>query len=120
VYARKNNRYRLNAPVVFFWKDEGNAQHAGTGRTRDIGLGGAFVFTKICPPLEAPLHLEVVLPTVYIEVRPLKVEGDGQVIRVEPGVPGGGFAAAIRHFSLRAGQEPPFENGFLTSDEPGN
>ena len=36
---RKHNRYRLDAPVSFFWRDEREIQHEGTGLTRDIGLG---------------------------------------------------------------------------------
>jgi hypothetical protein len=123
VQPRKHNRYRLDAPVSFIWRDEREIQHEGTGLTRDIGLGGVFVFTPACPPLEVPVHVELMLPRLHSEARPLLVQGNGQVIRVEPGGPsgtGGGFAATIKRFLLREGEGALTEDGFLTPCGPGN
>ena len=103
---RKHNRYRLDAPVSFFWRDERAVQHEGTGLTRDIDLGGVFVFTQACPPLKVSVHVELVLPRLHSEAIPLLMQGGGQVIRVDPGGPsgtGGGFAATIKRFLVRPG-----------------
>jgi hypothetical protein len=116
VQPRKHIRYRLNAPVSFIWRDEREVQHEGTGETRDVALGGVFVFARTCPPLEAPVHVELLLPKLTSEARPLLVQGDGQVIRVEPGGPngtGGGFAASINRFLLHNGQGALTEEGVL-------
>jgi hypothetical protein len=117
VQPRKHTRYRLDAPVSFIWRDEREVQHEGTGLTRDIGLGGAFVFTQDCPPTGVSVRLEVVLPRLRSEASPLLIHGDGEVIRVEPGGPGGtggGFAATIKRFLLRNGEGVLTEDGFLT------
>jgi hypothetical protein len=123
VQPRKHNRYRVDAPVSFIWRDGREVQHEGMGLTRDIGLGGVFVFTQACPPLEVSVHVELVLPRLTSEARTLLVQGDGQVTRVEPGGPsgtGGGFAATIKRFLLRAEEGALTEDGFLTPCEPGN
>jgi hypothetical protein len=123
VQPRKDTRYRLDAPVSFFWRDEREVQHYGTGLTHDIGLGGVFVFTQACPPLEVSVHVELVLPKVHSQAKPLVVQGDGQVVRVEPGGPSGtagGFAANIKRFVLRNGKEVVTENGCVAAYEAWN
>jgi len=123
VQPRKHNRYRLDAPVSFIWRNGREIQHEGTGLTRDIGLGGVFVFTQACLPLEVSVHVDLVLPRLTSEARTLLVQGDGQVIRVEPGGPsgtGGGFAATIKRFFLRGEEGALTEDGFLTPCEHGN
>ncbi len=120
---RKHNRYRLGAPVSFIWRDERKVRHEGIGLTRDIGLGGVFVLTQACPPLEVSVHVTLVLPRLHSEARPLLVQGDGQVIRVEPGGPsgtGGGFAATIKRFLVRNGEGALTEEKFLTPCEARN
>jgi hypothetical protein len=123
VQPRKHNRYPVDAAVRFFWRDERGVQHEGTGLTRDIGLGGVFVFTENCPPLEVSVHVELLLPRLHGGARLMVVQGDGQVIRVEPGGPrgtGGGFAVTIKRFLVRNGERELTEDGFLTPCEPGN
>jgi hypothetical protein len=117
VRSRKHNRYRLNAPVSFFWRDERAVQHEGTGLTRDIGLGGVFISTEACPPLEVSVHIEFPLPKLHSGATPLLMQGDGQVIRVEPAGPGrteGGFVAAINLLVVRHGEGALTEEGVLT------
>jgi len=120
---RKHNRYRLDAPVRFIWKDEREIQDEGMGLTRDIGVGGVFVITQACPPLEVSVHVEVFLPRLHSKARQLLLQGDGQVIRVEPGGPsgtGGGFAAAFTAFLVRDREGALTEDGVLTPCEPKN
>jgi hypothetical protein len=114
VQPRKHNRYRLDAPVSFTWRDERGDQHEGTGLTRDVGLGGVFVFTQACPPLKVSVHVELALPKLHSEARSLVAQGDGQVIRVEPGGAGGtgcGFAATLKRFLVRGGEGALTETG---------
>jgi hypothetical protein len=115
VQPRKHNRYRLDAPVSFIWRDERGNQHQGSGQARDIGLGGVFVITQACPPLEAPIHVELDLPRLHSEARALVMQGDGQVIRVEPeGLSGmaSGFAASVKRLLVRGGEDALTENEF--------
>jgi hypothetical protein len=113
VYPRRHNRYRLAAPVSFIWRDERGNQHEGTGWARDIGLEGVFVLTEACPPLRASVHVELVLPRLHSEARTLVAQGDGQVIRVEPGGLSGmrsGFAASVKRLLVRGGEEALIED----------
>jgi hypothetical protein len=115
VQPRKHNRYRLDAPVSFIWRDERGDQREGTGRTRDIGLEGVFVLTEACPPLMASVHIELLLPKLHSEARTLVAQGDGQVIRVEPGGLSGmrsGFAARVERLLVRGGEDALIEDEF--------
>ncbi|MGA3166779.1 MAG: PilZ domain-containing protein [Terriglobia bacterium] len=92
---REHHRYRLRVPVMFFWKDARDTQHEGIGLTRDISVRGVFVFTTSPLPLDANIKLKALLP-LGGQVLPVRIFGQGQVVRVEP-APGSlpaGFAVA--------------------------
>jgi hypothetical protein len=108
VQPRKHNRYRLGVPVVFFWRDAPETPHEGIGLTRDLSVSGAFVLTTSPPPLEADIKLKAFLPRGRSAIPPLRIHGQGQVVRVEPGHEGepcGGFAVAGERFVVRRGEE---------------
>lgn len=94
---RNHARYRVRAPVFFSWKDVAAGNQRGEGMTRDIGTGGMFVWTDVNPPLGASLRVEVLLPRIDQEAKPLCIEASGHVIRAESrhgtdGGPGFGFS----------------------------
>ena len=93
---------------MFFWKDARDTQHEGIGLTRDISVRGLFVFTTSPPPLESDVKLKAFLPPGRSAVPPLRIQGQGRVVRVDAahgGQPRAGFAVAGERFVLRRGEE---------------
>ena len=102
---RKHNRYRLEAPVIFSWRDARHANHEGVGLTRVVSTHGAFVLTATPPPLKTNIELKMFLPRVGAGA-PMLFEGQGKVVRVEGvkhPVARAGFAVAAKAFALRKG-----------------
>jgi transcription antitermination factor NusG len=90
---RACSRYQLSLPVLFAWAGEAHNQSAGF--TRDIGVGGAFIFSQLCPPSGAEVKVELVLPLPDDGGRELRFRCIGKVIRLEAHWPQGqGFAIA--------------------------
>jgi hypothetical protein len=52
----------MSTAVVFHWKGPDNQRFQGEGATRDMSVEGVFVLTPTCPPRNALVHLEVILP----------------------------------------------------------
>ena len=105
---RKHNRYRLGVPVIFSWRGRRHAQHEGVGLTRDISIAAAFVATASPPPLKTNIKLKVFIPPGRGAVAPLRIHGQGRVVRVEAaqrGEPRAGFAVAGPPFVLRRAEE---------------
>ena len=92
---RKFHRYRLDVPVVFSWNDAHKTRQEEVGLTRDLSVGGAFVFATTAPPLDANIKLKGFLPQGG-KVLPVRMFGQGQVVRMEavPGSLPAGFAVA--------------------------
>jgi hypothetical protein len=108
VQPRKHYRYELAVPVMFFWKDARDIQHEGVGLTRDISDRGVFVFTTSPPPLESEVKLKVFLPPGRSAAPPLRILGQGRVVRVDAAHDGearAGFEVAGARFVLRRGGE---------------
>jgi len=93
--SRRAPRYRLGARASFTWKENGGPTMRGEGVTRDVGLFGAYVFSKTCPPVHSMLRLRVYLPTFPTTVRALQVQSIVRVVRQELDTETGisGFAA---------------------------
>jgi hypothetical protein len=87
---RKEIRYRLDAPALFYWESADHRRLQGEGITRDISVLGAFIVTPTCPPVEAPIQVEVVLPSLAGLKPVIRIKGEARVIRVEH--PSGGTA----------------------------
>jgi len=102
---RKHNRYKLEAPIIFSWRDAMHALHRSVGLTSVLSTHGAFVLTADPPPVEASVELKVFLPRVGAGV-PMRFLGRGKVIRVEavehPHARAG-FAVEAKAFVLRKG-----------------
>ena len=91
---RKAKRYFLTAPVLYTWENEGGMLHAGDGTTRDISIGGAFVFAKSPPPSGVHVKLDLYLPSLAGLPRSLQLHGEGEVVRVSTAGEAG-FAAEV-------------------------
>lgn len=48
--------------MIFQWKGPGREAFRGEGATRDMSVEGIFVLTSTCPPPDALVRLEVILP----------------------------------------------------------
>jgi hypothetical protein len=108
VQPRKHYRYQLGVPVMFFWKDARGTQHEGIGLTHDISATGVYVFTTSPPPLQSIVKLKAFLPPGRSAAPPLRIHGQGRVVRVDAahgGEPRAGFAVAGERFVLRRAEE---------------
>jgi len=93
VERREAVRFRLSAPVIFRWSDQSGAWREETGRIRDISVAGAFVFSRILPPVKAKLSLDIELPPLEKNAcKLLHLKGEGEVARVEDTGAESGFA----------------------------
>jgi hypothetical protein len=80
---RREIRYRVDAPAQFSWQSRQGKRIQGEGFTRDISVLGAFILAPTCPPVDVPVHVEVLLPTLH-GLRPVfRVSGPARVLRVE-------------------------------------
>ena len=98
---RNRLRYRLSADAVFSWEGPQHKQLLAEGRTRDISVAGAFIFTRTCPPVGATLDLEIFLSRPADKRgRTVQIKTQAQVIRVEHSDGAEGFAAVSHDFNL--------------------
>ncbi len=107
VQPRKCNRYHLQLPVIFSWKGLRPNRQQGVGLTRDLSVRGAFIFTQSPPPLKANVKLKALLLRRSTAL-PLRIFGQGEVIRLEPAHDGyrPGFAVSARPLVIRRGEVP--------------
>jgi hypothetical protein len=97
----------MNASVIFRWSGPESGQYQGEGLTRDMSVAGTFVLTATCPPPNAVVHVEVLLPLSDGASRAL-MKADMMVLRVEHDNAGNnrsGFSAVGKGFSLRTFSE---------------
>lgn len=102
VEMRKVNRFPVEAPITFWWVENGIVVR-GEGRTRDISEAGAFVFAGTCPAPGVEIGFKIFLPMIPGIQHRTRVEADGQVLRVEPPAKEGcgGFVILTQHTLLR-------------------
>jgi hypothetical protein len=99
---RSAKRYRMNTAVIFHWRGPDNKRFQGEGATRDLSVEGAFVLTATCPPANARVHMEVILP-LSDGVSKAQMSADMTVLRVDHDIEGSkrsGFSAAGKGFLL--------------------
>jgi hypothetical protein len=98
---RNRIRYRFAADAVFAWEGPHGDRFLGEGITRDISIAGAFIFTRMCPPVGAILELEIFLsPPSGSSRRTVEIKTAATVIRVEHKPDCEGFAATSKDFTL--------------------
>jgi len=100
---RKAIRYRMSTPVIFRWKGPNDELFQGEGVTRDMSVVGIFILTSTCPPANAVVQMEVLLP-VSDGASNARMKSELTVLRVEHDVAQNnrsGFSAVGAGFSLR-------------------
>lgn len=80
---RKELRFRLEAPAMFFWEGANQRRFQGEGITRDISLQGAFILTATSPPAECSVQLDLFLPPISGMKASLRITGRVRVVRVD-------------------------------------
>ena len=109
---RREIRYRLDAPALFFWENAFHRRLQGDGTTRDVSVLGAFIATSTCPPVKTPVQVELILPSLSGMKTEIRIRGEARVIRVENswgGQGGNGFAVVrddVDHWSLAWNEIP--------------
>jgi hypothetical protein len=88
---RGSARYSLWLPVIFQWDDDASYSHGGF--TRNVSTAGVFVVSSQCPPLNAQVSMQVVVPAPRHRGT-VKLECVGKVTRVEGTPECGGFAVS--------------------------
>ncbi len=99
---RREMRYRLDASALFSWESAQHTRLQGEGVTRDISVFGAFIVTPTCPPIDVPIQVEVVLPSLTGRKPVIRVSGAARVLRVDHRSKGegeNGFAIVSENFS---------------------
>lgn len=99
---RSAKRYRMNTAVIFHWRGPDNKRFQGEGTTRDLSVEGIFVLTATCPPANAQVHMEVILP-LSDGVSKAQMKADMTVLRVDHDIEGckrSGFSAVGKGFLL--------------------
>ncbi len=99
---RREMRYRLDASALFSWESAQHTRLQGEGVIRDISVFGAFIVTPTCPPIDVPIQVEVVLPSLTGRKPVIRVSGAARVLRVDHSSKGegeNGFAIVSENFS---------------------
>ena len=78
---RSTMRFKLHLPVIFHWKDE--QERIDGGFTSDVGLDGALIYSRACPPIGSDVRLEVLIPSPVWNGEDLRIECIGKVTRIE-------------------------------------
>lgn len=92
----------MSTAVIFRWKGPDNQRFQGEGATRDLSVEGVFVLTATCPPVNAQVHMQVILP-LSDGASKAQMKADMTVLRVDHDVEGdkrSGFSAVGKGFML--------------------
>jgi hypothetical protein len=92
IERRTRNRFRLVFPVIFHWSD--GTEHSAVGYCRNIGLGGIFIVTGDCPPVDIEIEIDVVVPAFDPAPKEILFRHTGRVIRIQACEDLLGFAVA--------------------------
>ena len=105
--ARTTIRYPLEAPVVFWWRNENGVSKQEQGWGRDASDRGAFVVSAVCPPVGTAIGLRISMEGFPDEAAALRIDVKGRVLRVERSEASGGndgFAVLLSN-AIVAGSE---------------
>jgi hypothetical protein len=114
MHLRNANRYRVAAPVSFWWSGPDKSVHTGQGITQDISSSGALIATSDCLPDKVKIHLEVQLPRLKGNDHGMVLHGEGLVVRVE-GIQPNNPLRRVAYFAASAQFYPEKED---TTKEP--
>ena len=80
IELRKNNRYRLSAPVFFYWSTPNGPPQSGDGMTRDVDTTGAYINSSELPPVGALVQMDIMLPNLTGCGPGVHLTGEGVVL----------------------------------------
>jgi PilZ domain len=95
--ARASVRYRFGTAAIFSWEGPSGGSLRGEGTTRDISIGGSYIVSPTCPPIDAIVKVEILLTSRNASGRSVTIVTEARVLRVEHAANGGGqsgFAVA--------------------------
>jgi hypothetical protein len=97
IELRKFTRYQLSCPALYRWATSEQSSQDGQGITHDVSGEGVFVLANCCPPVGARIDLKICLPRLDGTGIGVRLNGEGQVFRVEHDGQGKrvGFAASV-------------------------
>jgi len=104
IELRKNNRYRLSAPVFFFWVPQNGPPQSAEGITRDVNATGVYVIADEMPLVGSLVQMDILLPNLEGSGSGTHLTGEGIVLRVDPhnnriaGPSNCGFAASVQFY----------------------
>ena len=104
IELRKSYRYRLSAPVFFYWATLNGPPESGDGMTRDIDTTGAYIYSMELPPVGARVQMDIMLPNLFGGELGAHLTGEGVVLRVEPddgkapGISESGFSVSMQFY----------------------
>lgn len=95
LYKRKNLRFFLRYPIRLEFSSGGKSFELDA-LTRNLGIGGLLLESPYPIPMECSVNF-----TISVEgermVCPLEFAGSGEVVRVDPVLPGVGYTVALRY-----------------------
>lgn len=91
---RKAVRFGLTFPVLFKWREGRQNERQGGGFSRDVSSGGIYVECESCPPVNATICLEVLVPSPSARPLALRLKAEGEVVRLHKLAKRGGFGAS--------------------------
>jgi hypothetical protein len=91
---RTRTRFQLVFPVIFHWSV--GTERCAVGYCRNIGLGGIFIVSSTCPPLDIDVEIDVVLPAFNLAPSEILFPHFGRLVRIQPCNELFGFAVAGR------------------------
>lgn len=97
----------MSTTVIFRWMGPDNVCFRAEGATRDVSIDGVFVLTTTCPPANAVIQMEVLLP-LSDGASKAQMRADMIVLRVDHGIAGSnrsGFSAVGKGFLLQTSSE---------------
>jgi hypothetical protein len=92
IERRTRSRFQLVFPVIFHWRD--GTAHSAIGYCRNIGLGGIFIVTSNCPPINSEMEIDVVVPAFAPAPSEILFRHTGRAIRIQACEDLVGFAVA--------------------------
>ena len=90
---RRHRRFDLQFPVCLTFRSEGEVRELQT-ISRNVSVGGLLLSARDRVPPHTRVNLSIDVRSPWSR-RPVRLRGEGEVVRVEVLGPGAGFAIAV-------------------------
>jgi hypothetical protein len=100
---RRQIRFELRAPALFWWNDRDGIVLKGQGFTRDISSHGVYCYAESLPPTDIDIHIDILFSSFLEGQHPLQLSAKARVTRTERRASDdrlGGFVAVSKMFEL--------------------